>query len=747
MGAPYMPRALSPDGLVGASSFSSVSAWVCLGLLLGIWLSSHPSVRRLGGVSMKATAAFATIGFVSSLSLCLMSWVHTLSVSPLIDAAVDGAVPLQALAYGNSLFVATGRVLEWAPGVALLCSVACGLMLPVMADAKREAPPLSGAGMFAVAAVFALLGLLQPLAWSALLPHSSFPIPLVYARPDGAPVGWELPVPLATLPTALSFGVVRLVLRGTKDRPRPMEVALVELASLCVGCLAFRAMARIAPSLYGATAPMAYGSLVIYLLVYGAACVIATGKMRLGESRTDPLVTLGRTITKQGWGYLAARGLTRREILVLCSALKGLSSTEAATIIGVKGSTVREYRRRGAAKLGVISIEDAADVLPDGCLSAYGRAAGPLLSARIAMTGILCLAVLMLLPFGDAVRTWADVWAYPMGAGLGLALAWLASILAEERHQWGLAILATIMLLCSCAALVFVRLGMLPFEDGHAPYKLTALMSSAGVAFGTAHLLSCLSPATGQSAQSAFSVAPALSIAGAALLSSLAGMAAWCVFVSTALLAVVVGMVVLLVRRRLTVPIRSGQDEVPTLRSLAAASLVAWCWGETWRDQGFESLMPILSMVSALMLVVSLLRSASVVRSFRTGMLAGCVASLCAAHSLGSGGGLAVLWLLWIAMPRDSGEVGHTRVFKESAAPRWFSYTLTAGVGLVCGPLVTNAYGFLLLHPDILGVENGLRASVALLVMVTATCLVVTHLLGQKNVTDFVPLRKTAGSR
>ena len=744
-GAPYMPKSSSPDAIAGASSLSSLSAWVFLGVLIGLWVSRHPDVRRqVGRHGALVTLAFI-VGVVASVAFCALVWIHVVSLAPAIRDASHQGVPARIAAYSSALFVETGSLLKGAPIICFVCSLLCGFLFPWVVetddlpDFETRRSPIPSLLLPIVALV---VGALQPVAWARLLPHSPFPQPLIYV---GSPSGgdpslydWQSVSPLAILPSAIMLILALLLVRACEDH-RSRANACDTFMSFCIGGLLFRAASRIAPSIYGVTEAVSYLCLSVYIIMllilfFTISHMNGRGDGRLEDgtaaNREREATLLESALTKSGWAYVESLGLTRRESLVLCASLLHYSSAKTASIIDVKSSTVREYRRRVAIKMGVASIEEAAELLPASSVTlrlseergdhasqqARGRAQAVITSA--ALSGILCLAVLVLLPFGG-VRSWADSWTSCMGMGIGLALTAAARSaltapygsrhLVRKRNAVNVMIhlaaaAAVLVLAAAILSQIVMRTGLLPLSPGHAPQKALNVASLAAISFWSALALSRLRgiARVALGARPLLSALPMASACFVVVIAGVGGDQPWALAVVLSALTAIPCSAVLLHRSGPTTFLARTEDHMPRISSLLCVAIAAWTWGEIWRSQDFTSMMPVLEWGSASILGIALLCSAASLRVFRTAALSTCMTSLVTAYFLGSGAGLIIVWAHIFLFGKTTEIVGahiaQNPIEVEPMGP-WYSPLLAAGCALVGGPLITNAYGFAVLHP------------------------------------------------
>ena len=808
MGSPYAQYAAHDAGPTGASSMSKVFAWVALGLVAGVWLMSHPTVRRgFDAVERllppgRARRAAVALGVALSLLAVVPAWVHAAVCmwggGPLWWFAADGE---SVAGVSPSVLLAFHGLLRRGIVLATLGSVFCGACgWGLFADGEAEAgggtgslgvpgdrvsrpgapvsrpgDPVSqvlrGASVVLLAAAFGA-GLLQPLAWASLLPHAELSWSL--APRTGAYAGWYwsagpfgLSMLTVPVPSALMLLLAcRLFLRwpafGPSD-PTPTVGradavrAFTTLFVFCLGILGFRMLGRVAPSLHSPTLWVALGATAPYLCCLailmvravgpassarppvtsldGAATPSREGVEREGVPSRGPgrpaSVVPGEALTRSGRAYLDANRLTDQEVLVVCAAARGLSSAQAGDAMGISAATVREYRRRCRAKLGVAEGEDLLSALPAGSLAPADPAPGdgvprlaPWLLWTGAFAGLFACCALVMLPFEGAVRWPSDVWATCFGVGAGLVAARLlagplsGAVRTGANRPVPISALLVVFALLVLAATVLSahRLGLLgyawPVEGGRAVHKAVVLSATALFTMGAAASFGFLVGCLGTPALSARTLNPGWRnplFAAVALASALVaflgakGPAPWAAVLAVSL-ALSCGFAAALWASACRGLSTCGEDvaspkrRTPGIAHLAVVSLLAWTFGEIWRMQQYASLYGVLRW-AVLAIVVAVAAQIWLSRRADLGAL-GCMVAGSSLVALGTqeGFGLAVFVsqavAFWGLDAFAGGPRGVPRHFAPAAVRHpWHEGVFAAAFGVVGGALVTNAYG------------------------------------------------------
>ncbi len=692
MAAPYAPLdEYSPASALGPSSLSKLFPWVACGLVAGLWLAStrtinfvtadHRWVRRavgIAGVTLSTLLVGATV---------LNTGFMLLGTGP-HEGTWGSEASANSVAYAIKPVVSS--VLGGSVSLAFACGFLCGwcgwfvfhplLLLDLTSEEMRASGPLDrerrlterlrtmgmlGEGpvphavarrrVLLVGACF-VLGIVQPLGWMILLPHSPFPQPTPLLAPAGAAnvwsaasLGlfvWAVPLPaLLTFVLAVMSSGAHLEAPGAAGIRRP----LAPVAALCAGALGFRIVSRVAPDIHATPLWLAAAALVAYAALYVGTIVLARQARGCSGGRGEApeanaadatggpvsrsriprtVADLRAVLTPVGWAFLTERGLTEQEGLTFCAHVLGLSSAEASEAMGVGSPTVREYRRRCRRKFGVRELDDIVAQLPAVAIAEPGDVGAdsgedghdpevvplpsePLrLTVALALAGLMATAVLALLPSGPALDAWPDVWALSTGIGVGIAAGWAASLVARVLPGGpacgrALPVACGYGLVLAVACLVGVRLGIASGAvDGTARRALlvgtTALVVSCGGA-----LLGGVLRATGRAPLTRIVAV----LAGAACAAALCGEllpGAWAI---ATVLAAACGSVGALREAFLArgydayseprepapagLRARSSERTLP-LCWACAVGFFAWLWGETWRSQALDSVLGVL---------------------------------------------------------------------------------------------------------------------------------------------------------
>jgi DNA-binding NarL/FixJ family response regulator len=429
MGAPYAPLGASDYTVaIGPASLSNMVMWAALGMALGLWAQTYPDVRGFFDRHGNVRRAAVTVGLVLSLLVVGCSWANTglLWLGSAEGVNMWGEQRLAGLAAAARVGMGlVGGVLGHGAIFVTAGALLCGLCAPAPRVRVPRNPSL---GVLACGA-----GLVQPLALLLLFPHAGFPQPSLLGEALVAASLWEAPTPLraaaALVPTVLLAGLAAWSVRAVA----PGRV----LGALCLGELGFFALLGLFPDWYEVDLPVVLVAAALYVAALALLAVCARRCARDAEpaapeaeaappDRLDDAGELLEVLAPRGRSLLDARGLSEREVLVVCAYVRGLTAAQTGTLLGIGESTVREYRRRIRTKLGVGSLDEVLGLLQDGRPAAQGEAGAHRAALRrYAPVAVLCAlagsAVLLLLPWdGAGIGTGAGV---ALGVGAGLALA------------------------------------------------------------------------------------------------------------------------------------------------------------------------------------------------------------------------------------------------------------------------------------------------------------------------------------
>lgn len=479
-GMPYVLVFPEPRGAV---SFAGAYGFVALGVLAGLALCSQQGVRDSQGGHRAAWMLVGLAGIALSVLLGLLEMAHLETLGDWLHRA--GGIGLPDAIHGVSgfaqqLFEAAGhheRAFAFCLG--LVCALSGGALAGAgshggaWASGVRESIK-SVQGLMALGLAFGC-GLIRALAWSWLYPHPAFPLPAVDVFLTAEDL-WG---------SACAYGVVVpitfvAVFSCTLLRVRPSFLPGAMGAYAC-GELAMRALGRLVPELFEvplwASVACALCQVVCGIVVVALGACACKTYVR-GCSASTPATTEGgqagqcgvpapaevtserflACIKSDDVDILAHAGLTLGEVNAVRAAVLGLDSSRAAQMLGVQPSTVRTYRRRVCAKLGLESIDGlAADLVgrkgifaaddaecaackQDKQAGSSGKMSAGTIERALPVAGCLGSLLCILLPYGSAPAVWTSLMVVGLGVGFGLLLAAAVPILIKANPQldsWG----------------------------------------------------------------------------------------------------------------------------------------------------------------------------------------------------------------------------------------------------------------------------------------------------------------------
>lgn len=444
LGSPYL---LGMRPLGGSAACSLMYPLVACAMLAGMWLATRPTVRT--HADGWASNVLFDVGIFFTALLVIPEWLNVALMgagsnlmSAVRLAAVEGLSLPQALCGFSTTFEIP---------LALTAALACGMQTQLAAaragapEEARRNPSSKAAFRDAAAAVaFKVVGLMQPIAWIAWLPHGAYPLAPMAADVSLSRLLWDVSPLLAVVP-------------------------LIEQLTLCA-CSLFDAQRRVRveasihPWCPSPSYPLLRGTLIGeilgYILIYAfpalraatqtEALVFATAQaiiiaaipfllhaMRRNASRSnrmpgcDAQADATCQTAEPGEPFrdaLLQRGLTDREADSVALSLTGLSSSQAAQALGIRASSVREYNRRACKKLGVSSLDGLRESLAksprqlqDATNSSVGKTAKGQKAAAISRCVTAMCLMVALLPIPHESLTQGDALSIVFGVLLGLA--------------------------------------------------------------------------------------------------------------------------------------------------------------------------------------------------------------------------------------------------------------------------------------------------------------------------------------
>lgn len=584
---PYFLGFAEPTGVV---SYAGTYGFAALGMIMGIWFASHPTVdERLGdknrlvfglpflGLGLSALLGFFELGRAAVLhSVALPIWTTQLNI-----LAGSAEKP-----------------------ITLCNALLCGADGYWLMKAKTGHRTRSRYRHFLLLLAY-LAGFTRGAAWTLLLPSPPYPLPSAdwHLNPEDY---WSSGLPLA-LGIAVAFSIMfAWAWVATQPQGHCDQQAFGYLVgALCLGELSWRLAARVSPSLLEIGTPQAIGALVVHGICLGTASLICLNLSRTPKTSIEEAAS-GSSPTEcfpisalpsYAIDVLLAHGLTQKEIAVLSAATLRLTSSQTAGSLGINASTVRTYRARICKKLCVPNINQLVrDMeLREGPFGLNGQPKSTShrresILQTLGTLGGSTLLLLVFMPCGRAIVHWDYTWLIPYGAALGLALpvigrtffAPLAN-LRISRHSW---IPIVLIFTISTAAIVWCYHALAEESSHETPSML--LRASIILSLATCMLIAgnrthaCL-------AQPSFKRKSGICIilgSTALVMTASQGTTEWLVCLTISFLLTCLGIVF---QNKETVPFQKHPGATPLLTLLCTAFL-AFTWEEGLRGTVYASL-------------------------------------------------------------------------------------------------------------------------------------------------------------
>ena len=775
MGTPYAPLGQDSYAIAyGPTSLSKLFVFASLSFVFGVWLGSYPTCARFAKDHAWVWPAVSLLGGLTTVLIVVPSWMNALFSMLFVP---DGFLDWHSYAIAYPVVYAAGDALAPLLGHGvLLCSFGsflCGWSGWLLVDAGNSrwsrgrvetlSRHMKASGLWLpYTVVYYLLGIVQPLAWVLLLPHSTFPQPV--AATDGIIPGylWSadtlgLASLLIVMPTLLMM-LLAIMTMGRANHGGSTGAGafwyLAPAVSLSLGILSFRLIARSYPELNRISFKCAIIGLVLYIALI-CLCLLVT--MRV-TSRPEGLGALTHTVDRDCRGqanvqtspavllkdmvaFLEERGLSRQEMLSVSALASGADASTAGDAMGVSKATVREYWRRARGKLGVGTNQELAEFVrtrivgharPEVEVQKGFFATSKEILRLALLASLLLLGSLLLLPFGGAGQTWNDALMTGFGLGIGMALAWVCSLMTSGNGRTTrLAVLGGIGVLALSAGLLFVmRLaeGLGGTARSVLVLCLTALFASQCLAL-IGFFLDWPISENGFYGKTGICIAGAVTSLGVIIGSH--GSFAWEASCAISLAGVITSAAFVMWLEPQAFLANVRREPVPPgLCWLAAVALMAWAWGETWRSVSFDSPLRYLQWGAVVFILLWL---AWAVLSDRVSIGHACATTICSvavALACGVGHAIVVCCLsTWVLLSFDTNA---SKGRPSQGMYAWHSPLLVGAAGVVAGMWLTNYVGDYFEWTasfQVVGGPLGLRALAvaglaALLVLLFVGCLV-----------------------
>ena len=427
-----MPFVLGFSEPAGVVAYAGGYGFAALGMIVGLWLASHPTFNNRWGSSFQTMRTILVLGLSISVLLGLMEF----SRLALLQSLEIGPWPTRLTAYvapSEKMIIFCNT---------LLCGIT-GYWSPGLTDNSKK--PLFHGLLLAAPAFVA--GSIRGYVWTLFLPSPAYPLPLADWA-IGAEDRW-----IAEMPPLLGIIVVFICMFAWSYLTTDMRGSCTKqtfsylVCAFCLGELWWRFVTRICPPLLEISKTQAVAALLGF-----AACLVATVVcLRLPHERTSSkhaAQNQNETIDKSQTGssipdYIAdiliSHNLSPKEMSVLETSFIGLTSAQASEKLGVHASTVRTYRSRVCTKLGAPNIDQLIEDMKhrNGLFSSCNSESKPLskrelFAYQLGAIGGASLLFTILMPPIQTASHWDCTWLIPYGAALGLVLTALLNLLASS---------------------------------------------------------------------------------------------------------------------------------------------------------------------------------------------------------------------------------------------------------------------------------------------------------------------------
>ncbi len=511
LSSPYM-IGMRPFG--GSASFSLMYPLVAATMLAGMWLAAHPAVashndRAARTAVLIGTLATASLIIPEWLDLGLMGTGSNLESAVSLTAAQGFRIPQALYAFSSALSIP----------FAIIAALSCGIFAQLTSfqpaaesnsdggDANPACQSLLTPRPRAAIAMFVMIGLLQPIAWTIWLPHGPFPLAPAASDVPYSSLAWTTIAPMALVPLLEQVIACKCALGASKcptctgfiEQLQHARLAHPSLAALLIGTTVGSVLVGAFPGLRAVSQSEALifaGAQIILIVALPIAIKLADRQKHLRKQpacRRDDTSPEPTDVSAPYIQALLELGLTNREASAVAGHLMGLSSAQIATQLGIKASSVREYGRRACKRLGLSSLSEfkilAGKQEPTPAASNHGAVGSRRGIQTKAIAQIMSMASLAaaLLPISTGYMTHGKALATVVGVLLGLMGIWLAKGRSAQNKRKGMEsgpvciALACAALLCICS--LVLRASNLPMQWGYGALMLcTAALTATGLA-------------------------------------------------------------------------------------------------------------------------------------------------------------------------------------------------------------------------------------------------------------------------
>ena len=514
LGSPYV---IGMRPLGGSASFSLIYPLIAAAMLAGMWLTTRLILVDRNNIVMHTSivvGVFATASLVIPewLDLFLMGAGSNLESAVSLATAKSLPVPQVLYTFSSTLSLPLSLVAGLSYGIYVQSAVP-QTAAPSNRSSRNQAQQRRSARYSTITSILLIgIGLLQPIAWTAWLPHGSFPLAPATSDAPLSSLTWETAAPLALVPLLEQIMICACALYISKcpayidciASPQCARLPRPPFAALLIGIIAGSILVAAFPGLRIVSQGEMFFFAGIQVVLIAVLPVVINRANKQGPPRElaapDNLREQSDSSSKPAsvsgpyTDALLRYGLTNREASAVAGHLMGFSSSQTATILGIQASSVREYGRRACKKLGFSSMSEFKKLVNDHGPTHTESSHATIESKRDAHIKIVTKTISMaslaavFLPIAGECMTGGEILATVGGALLGLMGTRLIKAGPVGSHSQcmetaAIRIILACMTVLLCACSLALRACNLPVQWGCGALMLC---TAASVATGLA---------------------------------------------------------------------------------------------------------------------------------------------------------------------------------------------------------------------------------------------------------------------
>ena len=514
LGSPYV---IGMRPLGGSASFSLMYPLIAAAMLAGMWLTTR--LIPVGRNNIVTHTSIA-VGVFTTVSLVIPEWLDLflMDAGSNLESAVSLAtdkgflVPQALYTFSSTLSLPLSLVAGLSYGIYVQSTVP-QTAAPSNRSSGNQAQQRRSARYSTIKTILLIgIGLLQPIAWTAWLPHGSFPLAPATSDAPLSSLTWETVAPLALVPLLEQILICACALYISKcpayidciASPQCARLPHPPFAALLIGIVTGSILVVAFPGLHIVSQGEMLFFAGIQVVLIAVLPVVINRANKQGAPRelaaSDNLreqsdsASKPTSVSDPYTDALLQYGLTNREANAVAGHLMGFSSSQTATILGIQASSVREYGRRACKKLGFSSMSEFKKLVNDHGPTHAESSHATIESKRDAHIKIVAKTISMaslaavFLPITGECMTGGEILATVGGALLGLMGTRLikadpAGGHSKRMETAAIRIILTCMTVLLCACSLALRACNLPVQWGCGALMLcTAASAATGLA-------------------------------------------------------------------------------------------------------------------------------------------------------------------------------------------------------------------------------------------------------------------------